>query len=181
MSQRIKNTVLILSVVILVTVCWIFLFFNSSIDFKKNNLDAAKILTEFLIQFSKDMDFYMYKNITPERIRAVFVDLNGDGVDEVVGYSRQADDLWLMGTQLFILEKRDDGKYKNAGAAVNFFPRGGVKILPHKTNGYHDLKIKSIYLEDTYCSVEDFIIKYDAENRAYYNPQQIKQLVDILE
>ena len=158
-----------------------FFFYNSSIDFKKNNLDAAKILTEFLIQFSKDMDFYMYKNITPERIRAVFVDLNGDGVDEVVGYSRQADDLWLMGTQLFILEKRDDGKYKNAGAAVNFFPRGGVKILPHKTNGYHDLKIKSIYLEDTYCSVEDFIIKYDAENRAYYNPQQIKQLADILE
>ena len=30
-----------------------------------------------------------------------------DGVDEVAGYSRQADDLWIMGTQLFILEKRD--------------------------------------------------------------------------
>ena len=153
------------------------IFASRTIDLdKQNNLSAAKILYKTAVNSKPDKEV-----VSPEDVRAVFVDLNGDGVDEVVGYSRQADDLWLMGTQLFILEKRDDGKYKNAGAAVNFFPRGGVKILPHKTNGYHDLKIKSIYLEDTYCSVEDFIIKYDAENRAYYNPQQIKQLVDILE
>ena len=40
-----------------------FFFYNSSIDFKKNNLDAAKILTEFLIQFSKDMDFYIVSDM----------------------------------------------------------------------------------------------------------------------
>ena len=143
---------------------------------KQNNLSAAEILYKTAVNSKPDTEV-----VSPEDVRAVFVDLNGDGVDEVVGYSRQADDLWIMGTQLFILEKRESGEYKNAGAAVNFFPRGGVKILRHKTNGYHDLKIKSIYFEDTYCSVEDFIIKYDAENRAYYNPRQIKQLADILE
>ena len=143
---------------------------------KQNNLSAAEILYKTAVNSKPDKEV-----VSPEDVRAVFVDLNGDGVDEVVGYSRQADDLWIMGTQLFILEKRESGEYKNAGAAVNFFPRGGVKILRHKTNGYHDLKIKSIYFEDTYCSVEDFIIKYDAENRAYYNPRQIKQLADILE
>ena len=153
------------------------LFAPRTIDFdKQNNLSAAEILYKTAVNSKPDKEV-----VSPEDVRAVFVDLNGDGVDEVVGYSRQADDLWIMGTQLFILEKGERGEYKNAGAAVNFFPRGGVKILRHKTNGYHDLKIKSIYLEDTYCSVEDFIIKYDAENRAYYNPQQIKQLADILE
>lgn len=153
------------------------LFAPRNIDLdKQNNLSAAEILYKTAVNSKPDKEV-----VSPEDVRAVFVDLNGDGVDEVVGYSRQADDLWIMGTQLFILEKGERGEYKNAGAAVNFFPRGGVKILRHKTNGYHDLKIKSIYLEDTYCSVEDFIIKYDAENRAYYNPQQIKQLADILE
>ncbi len=153
------------------------LFAPRTIDLdKQNNLSAAEILYKTAVNSKPDKEV-----VSPEDVRAVFVDLNGDGVDEVAGYSRQADDLWIMGTQLFILEKRESGEYKNAGAAVNFFPRGGVKILRHKTNGYHDLKIKSIYFEDTYCSVEDFIIKYDAENRAYYNPRQIKQLADILE
>ncbi len=70
-------------------------------------------------------------------IRAVRFDLNDDGVDEIIGYWHF---YYPVGLDIYILQKTKKG-YQNLSwtcGAAHYYP---IKILNHKTNGWHDYAV----------------------------------------
>lgn len=108
---------------------------------EKWDKEASKILYEHELREQhvtpeKAYEIFGYKQ---SNVRAVFYDLNSDGVNEVIGYvdagySRSSD-----GTALKIL-KKVNGRYENI-SMVNTFPAMEIPILNTKTFGFYDLKV----------------------------------------
>lgn len=107
---------------------------------KNSDKQASKLLYEYEL---KDL------NTTPEKanevfgfsesdVRAVFYDLNSDGVNEIIGYINSNYYYGVLGWQLFILQKRNN-EYVNI-SSVNFYPKAGLHILKDsKLFGYYAL------------------------------------------
>ena len=88
-------------------------------------------------------------NVTPEKahelfgfkqsdVRAVFYDLNADGVNEVIGYVDTRYYYGVLGWSLFILRKNNNS-YVNI-SSINFYPEKGLHIFKNKLiNGYYEL------------------------------------------
>ncbi len=102
---------------------------------------ASKLLYEYEL---KDL------NTTPEKafeifgfkesdVRAVFYDLNSDGVNEIIGYINRSCFWSRDGMALFIL-KKENGNYENI-SWLNTEPSLGVYVYENKTFGFCDLKV----------------------------------------
>lgn len=108
---------------------------------KKWDKDASKILYEYNLS---------ELNLTPEKVyeafgyklsdvRAVFYDLNSDGVDEVIGYINSSYETCAAGAAITIL-KKEKGFFSTL-AKFHFYPHSGVSIIDSKNDGYFDLKM----------------------------------------
>ena len=102
--------------------------------------EASKILYEYRLS---------ELNFTPEKIyeafgyklsdvRAIFYDLNSDGINEIIGYINSPSEACVEGTALTILKKEKE--FFLPLANFNFYPDSGINILDSKTDGYSDLK-----------------------------------------
>ena len=103
--------------------------------------EASKILYEHCLSESdltpeKAYEFFGYKL---SDARAVFYDLNSDGIDEIIGYINVPYFLCRTGMNLFILIQ-DNGKYKNI-SGIHSFPFEGIILLETKTKGFSDIKV----------------------------------------
>ena len=107
---------------------------------KKWDKEASKILYEYRLS---------ELNFTPEKayeafgyklsdVRAIFYDLNSDGINEVIGYINVPSEVCVEGTALTILKKEKENFLLLAN--FNFYPDSGINILDSKTDGYFDIK-----------------------------------------
>ena len=158
---------------------------------KSVNPVAKEILYEYVL---KEMNLTPIEaekdySIALDVIFADFVDLNDDGVEEVVGFLNSFYHYGIIGENLFILSKTGTDEYKNVVYLVNFYPHK-IKVLNTKTNGYKDLEVTVRNLElfgknDNFVKqffVRKYIktpLKYQ-ENGVYYSKYQLKQFKDYL-
>ena len=101
---------------------------------------ASKILYEYI---SEDLKKYSTEakksaNIKLKDIVAFEVDLNDDGVNEIVGFCSSSAFWGTAGYQLFILQKQNK-EYKDLSYILNFEPQLKFYVLPDKTNEYKDI------------------------------------------
>ncbi len=107
----------------------------------KPNPQASKILYEYVLK-SQNMSPAEIKDlagIEPKSARAFEVDLNEDGINEIIGLVYSTFYWGTAGYSLFILQKQPNG-YKDISTLV-FEPQEIVDIRSEKTNGYHDIKL----------------------------------------
>lgn len=107
----------------------------------KPNPQASKILYEYVLK-SQNMSPAEIKDlagIEPKSARAFEVDLNEDGIKEIIGLVYSTFYWGTAGYSLFILQKQPNG-YKDISTLV-FEPQEIVDIRSEKTNGYHDIKL----------------------------------------
>ena len=139
---------------LLVVLVLIFSFFTSNIslandlykelDFTKSNKAAEKILYNYVL---KDFEWTEKEakdlaRITPDAVSAIWLDLNGDSIPEIIGA------VWssacfgtAVGFHLYVLQKLD-GKYEDISmVGFHSYPEFNVKILKHRTRGYYDIQV----------------------------------------
>lgn len=107
----------------------------------KLNPQASKILYEYVLK-SQNMSSAEIKDlagIEPKTAKAFEVDLNEDGINEIIGLVYSTFYWGTAGYSLFILQKQPNG-YKDISTLV-FEPQEIVDIRSEKTNGYHDIKL----------------------------------------
>lgn len=107
----------------------------------KPNPQASKILYEYVLK-SQNMSPAEIKDlagIEPKSAKAFEVDLNEDGINEIIGLVYSTFYWGTAGYSLFILQKQPNG-YKDISTLV-FEPQEIVDIRSEKTNGYHDIKL----------------------------------------
>jgi len=84
-------------------------------------------------------------DITKENTLANFVDLNDDGIPEIVGFTSALGWGGTMGTSLYVLKVNDKSEYENIYYSAMFYPWLGIKILKEKTNKFCDIEIEGSY------------------------------------
>ena len=107
----------------------------------KPNPQASKILYEYVLK-SQNMSPAEIKDlagIEPKSAKAFEVDLNEDGIKEIIGLVYSTFYWGTAGYSLFVLQKQPNG-YKDISTLV-FEPQEIVDIRSEKTNGYHDIKL----------------------------------------
>ena len=106
---------------------------------KENNPKAASILYSYFIEKNNWTKEYAEEEFacTKDRAVATFVDLNDDGINEVVGVMTMGWYSCVEGEALFILKKIGN-KYHNISTQPNIKPRK-ITILDTKTKGWHDI------------------------------------------
>lgn len=107
----------------------------------KSDPHASKILYEYVLK-SQNMSPVEIKDlvgIKPKSAKAFEVDLNEDGIKEIIGLVYSTFYWGSAGYSLFILQKQPNG-YKDISTLV-FEPQEIVEIRSKKTNGYHDIKL----------------------------------------
>ena len=110
---------------------------------------AKKILYEYLYKYLKDSLKMKVKDITEminlklDNVYAIEIDLNYDGVNEIIGYCDSG--YFLNGAKgseakIFIL-KKNGSTYENIISEINnyFIAWNKFYVLPGKTNGYNDM------------------------------------------
>lgn len=113
-------------------------------------------------------------NIYPNNVRAFKTDLDGDGIDEIIGFVYASYYWGTAGYSLFILKKNDIHQYDNIAYILNFEPQKNSYILPDKTNGYKDIKF---YGSSAY-RFKPLVAKYN--KRVYCNDEQVELLKEYL-
>lgn len=111
--------------------------------------EAKQILYKYLLEESEKEDELTKNSMRrtiPDWIRAFEVDLNDDGINEVIGII--PDRYWYSGAisgEIFLLEKIN-GKYKKMENLIMHNYNRKFMITPEKTNGYHNIIVS---IEDT--------------------------------
>lgn len=107
----------------------------------KSDPHASKILYEYVLksQNMSPVEIKDLEGIKPKSAKAFEVDLNEDGIKEIIGLVYSTFYWGSTGYSLFILQKQSNG-YKDISALV-FEPQEIVEIRSRKTNGYHDIKL----------------------------------------
>ena len=121
----------------------------------KSDPHASKILYEYVLK-SQNMSPVEIKNlvgIKPKSAKAFEVDLNEDGIKEIIGLVYSTFYWVSAGYSLFILQKQSNG-YKDISTLV-FELQEIVEIRSRKTNGYHDIK-----LTDSNGNSVQYVAKY---------------------
>lgn len=104
--------------------------------------DARRVVFDYIKKDTDKTDEELKElspTLVPEAVTAYYVDLNDDGVDEVVGFIYSAYEFCVQGFRLFVLQKQGD-EYADIAGFSMFEPQYSVYILNHKTNGYKDIK-----------------------------------------
>jgi len=137
---------------------------------KKWNQEASKILYNYVLEKVKmtseqAFEAFGYKL---EDVRAVFYDLNSDGINEVIGYIN-APSFWCReGMALFILQNVDNS-YNDDLGYFNFYPEKGIRILNTKTDGYYDFERYFTKINSIKDSNESLTYTYNFHSVAKYN------------
>lgn len=134
--------------------------------------EASKILYEHCLAESdltpeKAYEFFGYKL---SDARAVFYDLNSDGINEIIGYINVPYFWCREGMALFVLQKNDNN-YDNILNCINFYPENGVKILDTKTAGYYDFERFLTKINFTAGSNKPLTYTYGSSGIAKYNQE----------
>lgn len=108
---------------------------------KKWDKEASRLLYEFEL---KELSLTPQKakelfNFTGDDVRAVFYDLNSDGVSEIIGYINVSA-FWSSDGMALIILKKENGNYKNI-SWLNTAPSMGIYVLDAKTSGFKNLKV----------------------------------------
>ena len=116
---------------------------------KKWDQEASRILYDYALKKVNMSSKQAYEafGYKLEDVRAVFYDLNSDGINEIIGYINAPYTCCVEGIRLFILKKKDN--IYTSLTVVNFYPEKGITVLDSKTDGFYDLKIhltKSLFL-----------------------------------
>ena len=168
----------------ILSIIYCLLFINpvfASSVYKKLNLSqnsesyANKQLYEF-IQKNLNMSPEQLKelaNIDINTIKALEVDLNDDGVDEIIGIVYSTLYWGTSGYSLFILQKKSD-IYDNLAYMINLEPQKVICVLNKKTNGYREI----IIFGSSAYKFLPFVLKY--KNKHYINFKQIKSLEETI-
>lgn len=108
---------------------------------KNRDKNASRILYEYELK---------EQNLTPQKayeifgykesdVRAVFCDLNSDGVNEVIGYIDASYSFCSDGWDLKILKLKKDGYEDISG--VHTLTSLPIHVFDNKTSGFRDLKV----------------------------------------
>lgn len=109
---------------------------------EKWNKEASKILYEHELREQrvtpeKACEIFGYKQ---SDVRAVFYDLNSDGVNEIIGYV-DAPYYWSRDGMSLKILKKVNGRYENI-SMVNTAPSRGVYVFNElNTNGFYNLRV----------------------------------------
>ena len=147
------------------------------IDFNMNNDKvASNILTDYLLEMEKDNEVVTKELIkySDEACKAHFVDLNDDGVDEIIGAMFLSAYSGTAGVSIFILQKQD-GNYREIFVPVSLQPDYKIYILSDKTNNYKDFVV---YIR---FDGEPTTLKFDGKNYLdYKTDSSIKKAINKL-
>ena len=122
------------------------------IKFKAGEKDANKILFDFVK--GETQNPVMISCITLDNVLAYKVDLDDDGINEIVGVALgTAYAAGSTGFSLFIL-KRYKNNYKNLSLTA-FWPWNDLKILKRKVNGFHVIELKKTNGELRYLEYDN--------------------------
>ena len=102
---------------------------------------ANKILFDYLLSVT-DMtteEIGDYPKITEDCVRAVRVDLNDDGIDEVIGFVYSLILHRDSGYELFILENNDN-IWQDIAYRLNFEPVQPIEIMKKKSEYYNNIR-----------------------------------------
>ena len=142
----------------------------------KSDPHASKILYEYVLK-SQNMSPVEIKNlvgIEPQSAKAFEVDLNEDGINEIIGFVNSTLYWGTAGYSLFILQKQPN-RYKNIAYLLNFEPQKDFYILNTGTNGYRNIKLHG----SSAYKFKPFTVKY--EDGHYRNKSQTKSLENSLQ
>ena len=151
---------------------------NKKLDFAKGEADAeaSKILYEYVLQEQgmTSVEIKSFAGIEPQSAKAFEVDLNDDGINEIIGFVNSTLYWGTAGYSLFILQKQPNG-YKNIAYLLNFEPQKDFYILNTGTNGYRNIKLHG----SSAYKFKPFTVKY--EDGHYRNNSQTKSLENSLQ
>ena len=141
---------------------------KTEFDFNKQNQPkASRILYKYILE-SENLtakEAKKSKDITPNQVRAFELDLNDDGVNEIIGFCSKSQYWGTAGYSLFILKKQNE-KYQNISHLLSFEPQLKIYILPSKTADYKDL----ILFGSSAHNFMPMVVKYDGQ--IYFNAEQ---------
>ena len=147
--------------------------------YKDRDPKASKILFDVILrdeEWTKEEAAKNF-NVNLDKSSAFFVDLNDDGVNEIIGVIWSSFFYCKQGWQIFILHK-ENGQYKNIAEILHFEPQDKIRILDNKTSGFRNILTYSIDLRHIPWSDAPYtptIFKY--ENGKYvYEFKGIKDL-----
>lgn len=133
-----------------------------TIDFKQENKKAKNIFYKYLLK-ENDITKKQYKNMCNNSsycyIKADEIDLNNDGINEIIGY--ESGFCGVLGCGGYILQKQQN-KWKNI-LYFNFSPFYNIDILENKNENYYDIRPTSIDVNYTPWSdapYQPYIIRY---------------------
>ena len=131
--------------------------------YKDRDPKASKILFDVILrdeEWTKEEAAKNF-NVNLDKSSAFFVDLNDDGVNEIIGVNWSSFFFCKQGLQIFILHK-EKGEYKNISDGMHFEPQRKIKVLDEKTFGFRDIL--------TYC----IDLRHIPWSDAPYNPSVFK-------
>lgn len=131
--------------------------------YKDRDPKASKILFDTVIREKElSQERIAEYELSPGFTYAFFVDLNEDGIKEIIGFIDNGYFYGRPGVDLFILHK-ENGQYKNIAEWVYVDVKYTIKILENKTNGWHDIEVYQMNwnrFQDTLASLVAWKYKY---------------------
>lgn len=95
---------------------------------------------------------------------AVFFDLTGNGENEIIG-THYASAASGNGNCLLYILRNEKGRYKRISESIYFDPSTQVYALDHKTDGYRDILVESLFAK------QPIVYAYD-KDKGMYEKQQ---------
>lgn len=122
-----------------------FSFNRTCINFQNidSESEASQVYWDWLLRYVKlSRANAALHNVYQKDAKAVFFDLNDDGIDEILGThfssAKNTNGEWL----LYVLQKDKNGKYKEiTGEPVYFDAIHPVCIMAKKTGEYHNIQV----------------------------------------
>jgi len=136
------------------------------LDFaEKSDLNANKIVFDYIIQETGSTPAQLRAlspRLVQDAVSAFEIDLNDDGINEVIGFINSAYSLSVQGFNIYILQKSGDKYYDISGSLV-FEPSFPLYILDKKTNGFQDIK----FTGSVGLNFKSFINKFNGKEYEY--------------
>ena len=132
----------------------------SIIDFSKpTNKSAQDII--FNSEYSKVLKSELTASDIKNNIKAYFVDLNDDGIDDIICVHPN---FYYKTEQHFInFYKYENGEYKNIGGLIEYELPENIYVLKTKTCGYRDIRMFRLQNNEQH----EFLFKYDNHYKIY--------------
>jgi len=130
------------------------------IDFSKPTNKLARDII-FNSEYNKVSTSELSISDIKNKIRAYFVDLNGDNIDDIICVSPN---FYYKTNQYFIsFFVSKDGEYKNIGGLIEYELPENIYVLKTKTDGYRDIIMFRIQNNEQH----EFLFKYDSKYKIY--------------